>query len=237
MSTYVLVHGAWHGAWVWEKVTPRLAEAGHRVIAVDLPGHGADPTPVGDVTMAAYVGRVREVLGNGEEPAILVGHSMGGGVITQAAEEQPEAVRTLVYVAGLIPRDGETMFDILSRDQDSLILQNQVLAEDNLSATIRAAAIPEIFYGDCSAEDIARATIRLVPQAIAPVVAPIHTTRERFGTIPRVFLETLHDRAIPPALQKEMYTAMPCDRVISLETSHSPFLSAPGVLAGHLASL
>ena len=53
MSTYVLVHGAWHGSWCWEKVVPLLEQAGHQVEALDLPGHGQDKTPIREITLAA----------------------------------------------------------------------------------------------------------------------------------------------------------------------------------------
>jgi pimeloyl-ACP methyl ester carboxylesterase len=78
MSTYVLIHGAWHGAWCWGKVVPLLQEKGHRVYTIDLPSHGADQTPVAQVSLKAYTDRVCEVLDGLDEPAILVGHSMGG---------------------------------------------------------------------------------------------------------------------------------------------------------------
>lgn len=78
MSTYVLVHGSWHAAWCWYKIVPRLEKAGHRAIAIDLPGHGRDGTPVGDVTMQQYVKAIGSALDTLEEPAILVAHSRGG---------------------------------------------------------------------------------------------------------------------------------------------------------------
>lgn len=237
MGIVVLVHGAWHGAWVWEKVVPLVERAGHGVIAVDLPGHGSDRTPVCDVTMAAYVERVSEVLLKQSKPVTLVGHSMGGGVITGVAERHPDRLERLVYLAGLIPRNGESMLDILSSDQDSLILRNQILSDDKLSAMVRDEAIAEIFYGDCSGDVVAEAKRRLVPQAIAPVVAPIKTSEENFGRVPRVFIETVLDKAIPWKLQKKMYKTIPCERVIAMQTGHSPFFSAPEVLAGHLSGL
>jgi pimeloyl-ACP methyl ester carboxylesterase len=80
----VLVHGAFGGAWCWEPVLPGLRAAGHTVEAIDLPGHGEDKTPVAEVTLDAYADRVCGVLAAGP-PAVLVGHSMGGVVVTQAA--------------------------------------------------------------------------------------------------------------------------------------------------------
>ena len=86
MSSFVLVHGAWHGAWCWEKVVPLLAARGHAVRAIDLPGHGRDPKPPGAVTWDDYMDRMREAIEASGEPPILVGHSLGGAVITGAAD-------------------------------------------------------------------------------------------------------------------------------------------------------
>ena len=90
MSTYVLIHGSWHGAWCWYKVVPRLEQAGHTALAIDLPGHGRDWTPPQDVSMQTYVDSVCGVLDTLPEPAILVGHSRGGIVISQVAESRRE---------------------------------------------------------------------------------------------------------------------------------------------------
>ncbi len=80
----LLVHGAWHGAWCWERVTFELKDRGLRVDAVDLPGHGSDRTPLTDLHGDAT--RVREALTELGEPAVLVGHSYGGAVISEAGD-------------------------------------------------------------------------------------------------------------------------------------------------------
>jgi pimeloyl-ACP methyl ester carboxylesterase len=153
------------------------------------------------------------------------------------AELHPERIRELVYVAGILPKGGQTMAEILAGDPASLIAQNQVLSGDRQSVSIREEALKDIFYGDCSEADVARAKRLLVPQALAPVLAQIHTTERRFGWVPRVYVTTLQDRAIIPDLQARMYTALPCRKVVMLNTSHSPFFSAPTDLAGQLHGL
>ncbi len=89
MSTFVLVHGAWHGGWCWQLSAPMLEQVGHRVLTLDLPGLGDDTTPVQNITLAAYSEAVARVVNAQPEPVILVGHSMGGVAITQAAELLP----------------------------------------------------------------------------------------------------------------------------------------------------
>jgi len=238
MSTYVLVHGAFHGSWCWDKVVPLLEQAGHQVEVPDLPGHGQDKTPLREITLAAYTNRVYETLDAHAEPVILVGHSLGGIVITQAAEERPEKIRRLVYLTAILPQNGESVLQIARTNSDSLVMPNLMMNEEQGYAMFKEGApLKDIFYGDCPDEDVARSCLLLVPQAVAPMATPVRITAEHFGLVPRVYIECLLDRAIPPARQKRMYTATPCQTILSMQTSHSPFFSAPQQLVRHLTSL
>ncbi len=237
MSTFVLVHGGFVGGWVWEKVVPLLEEAGHRVQAPDLPGHGDDHTPIPQVTLHGYAERISEVLDAQPEPVVLVGQSAGGVAISQAAEQRPDKVEMLVYVGAYLLRDGETPLSASENDTESLILPNLVMSEDGSYATIREDAIGEGLLADCSDEDVQRAKSRFGPQAVAPLATPVSLTEDNFGRIPRVYIETLRDRAISPSVQKEMYERLPYREVISMDTGHWPFYAAPEELAGHLTSL
>ncbi|WP_323119170.1 alpha/beta fold hydrolase [Burkholderia alba] len=127
---FVLVHGAWHGAWCYERVLPALAARGHASIARDLPAHGvnarfpasfltrpldaaafaSEPSPVADTTLDAYAEHVLHTIDQmralGHDKVVLVGHSMGGIAITAAAERAPEKVAKLVYLAAFMPGSG-----------------------------------------------------------------------------------------------------------------------------------
>jgi pimeloyl-ACP methyl ester carboxylesterase len=237
MRTYVLIHGAWHGAWCWEKVIPLLEKEGHRVVAPDLPGHGKDKRPIADITLQAYTDRVCQILDEQSDPVVLVGHSMGGVVITQTAEYRPEKISKLVYVTAFLLQNGEFLLQHAEPDTEALVLPNLIMSEDQSYANVKQEALKEVFYADCSDEDVEFAKSRLVPQAAAPFATPVSTTEKNFGRVPRVYIACLRDRAISPSIQEKLYTALPCENVISMDTSHSPFFSAPEELAKHLLSV
>ncbi len=238
MGTYVLVHGGWHGQWCWDKVTPLLRRAGHQVVTFDLPAHGEDTTPLSEVTFDLSVQRTCEVLAAQAEPVILVGHSSGGNIISVAAERTPMKIEKLVYLTAYLLRDGETIRqNNQNYNKDSLLAPNALLDASRTSITLRPEKLKEILYGDCSDEDIARAKRLLVPEALQTLGAPVHVTAENFGRIPRVYIQCLQDRANTLPCQRHMYTATPCPQVLTLDTSHSPFFSAPDALSDLLASV
>ena len=235
MSTFVLVHGAWHGAWCWEKVVPLLEEAGHGVVAPDLPGHGEDGTPMPELSMQVYADRVARAVDEAAEPVILVGHSMGGIVVSLVAEARPDRVRTLVYLTGFLLEDGNTLLSVAENDEEAIVLPNLAPNEDGSAFTVRN--IKDVFYADCSDEDVEGARSRLVPEPAFAFATPVAVTEDNFGRVPRAYIECVRDRAIGITAQRGMHERLPCETVVSMQTSHSPFFSAPEELAGHLVSL
>lgn len=236
MSTFVFVHGSWHGGWCWNKVAPLLQKQGHTVVAIDLPGHGEDKTPISEITLQCFVDRVCQALDAQPEPVILVGHSMGGVVITQTAEYRPDKIKTLVYLCAFLPRNGESLLQLAQQDTETLILPNLIINEAEGYHAVKEEAIQAVFYQDCSDEDVTWARSLLAAQeALVPVATPVQISEANYGRIPRVYIECLRDQTLGPSLQKQLYTATPCRQVLSLDTSHSPFLSAPEALVDHLA--
>ncbi len=237
MSTYVLVHGAYHGGWCFEKVVPLLEAKGHKVIAVDLPGHGDNMVPIGEVSLAAYVDHVCSIVESQADPVILLGHSLGGMTITQVAERLPNRIAWVAYLTAMMPKNGQNRTDLAEHEGPEDMAGKRVLSEDGLSVTMPRAIIPPTFYAQCPAEDVERAIARLVPQAVEPFQQQARTTPDNFGTVKRAYIECLRDNAIPIAMQRAMIAAQPCDRVFTIDTDHSPFYSAPEELATYLLAL
>jgi pimeloyl-ACP methyl ester carboxylesterase len=212
---------------------PILEGGNHRVIAIDLPGHGDDRTPWYRVTLERYAGAICRAASALGERVLAVGHSMGGFAVSRAAASSPELFSALVYLSAFVPAPGESLLHLARRDRDSLVRRSSTLRPTHLQ--IRPACARGVFYADCSEADVAWATSRLRPEPLIPLVQRYPACPKL--EIPRAFIECAFDKAISLPRQRAMYRRFPFDRVFSLDTGHSPFLSAPDRLAGHLASL
>jgi pimeloyl-ACP methyl ester carboxylesterase len=229
MTSFLLVHGAFAGVWCWEPVVPALRSAGHDVQAIDLPGAGADSTPLAEVTLDGYAERVCAALERTPSPpALLVGHSMGGMAITQAAARCPQHIAALIYVAAFIPEPGQSLMDLtaLPEAAGDQVQANLVVEGDPPVATLPATTEEQAAWG----------VERLGPQPVAPFVAPFTAgdQAEAFARLPRAYVSCLQDRAIPVAMQRRMYAAAGCDPVIEIDTDHSPWLSRTDELVAAL---
>ena len=237
LSTFVLIHGGWHGAWCWDRVVPLLEQAGHEVVRFDLPGHGEDRTSAAEVTSESYTGRVVEALDAKSEPVVLVGHSLSGTVISQAAEKRPEKIEKLVYLCALLLPSGKSAIEASQEDSDSVILESAEVEEDRGRIILTEEGMREALYHDCPQEDFERARCLLSPQPLTPLGTPVEVTEGNFGSVRRTYVHTTQDRAVSPPAQEKMYTDLPCEKVVSMATGHLPFFAAPEELAGHLDSL
>jgi pimeloyl-ACP methyl ester carboxylesterase len=231
MAHIVLVHGAMHGAWCWERVAPELAMRGHAVDAIDLPGLGGDATPAEDVTAQDWADAVAAAARRCGEPSLLVGHSLGGTAIAQAAEREPEHVLGLVFVAAIMIGDGET---ILTACPETMTIAEQ--AAHDFPDDRRGAAM-RLFYGATDPAVAEAAFHRLRPQPKAVAGSPLHLTAERFGRLKRAYIECTNDVIVPLAAQRRMQARLPCEEVVTMQSDHSPFLCAPVELADHLDRL
>lgn len=241
MARLVMVHGAFGSAHVWEPVTPGLIARGHTVEAFDLPGQGADPTPPSAVSLEAYAARVLEVLANGPA-AVLVGHSMGGMSVTQAAARAPELIEALIYVAAFMPEPGESLMALThfpEAEGDMIQANLEVEGEPPIGRLSDEAAAAAI-YNCCTPEQVVWGLAHRGAQPLAPMAQPLELDAEReaaFRALPRRYVTCLRDNCIMPAMQRLMFERAGCDPVLKLDTDHAPYLSRSDELVDALDQL
>jgi pimeloyl-ACP methyl ester carboxylesterase len=237
MTRFLLVHGAFGGAWCWAPIVTGLKAAGHDATAIDLPGAGTDPTPLEQVTLSAYADRVCGALDEGP-PSLLVGQSMGGMAITQAAAWCPERIAALIYVSAFLPQDGQSLIAItqLPEAAGDQVQANLVVDGDPPIAHLPVQAAPQALYQCTGEEPGAAAAQQLGPQPVLPFTQPfvLGDRVAEFARLPRAYISCLQDRAIPLAAQRRMYRVAGCDPVIEIDTDHSPWLSRPDELLAAL---
>lgn len=240
MSAFVLIHGSWHAGWCWHRLLAHLEASGHRALAPDLPGHGEDGTPLSAKPYEMYVPKVSELLDGIQDRVILVGHSSGGMIIHEVYRRRNTRIKALIYLSAFLLPAGQTPGDVMPMNSESLLNACVEIDQKKGVSMIRQDCAKAVFYGDCTDEDAAWAISRLQPEPLIPRPAPAsdsHRAPDAVNDPRRFYIECLEDKALTPRAQRWMYTNSRCEAVYSLPTSHSPFLSAPGLLAQHLLEI
>lgn len=232
-SPVVLVHGAWQADYVWEETRAGLQAAGHRVNVVALPAHGTDTTPAHQVSFKAYVEQVKAAINHYNEPVILVGHSLGGAIITQAASELPGKVSKLVYVAGFIPVSGKSVLDYSQMDSTTLLGPVLRLSEDHTLAGLDNPAVnlPRVFIQDGTDAQKQFLVERYKAEPTIPLGTPLNYTRADYEAAgKKYYILTTEDKAISPWFQQKMAAEAGVKRIYKINAGHSPFISRPNEL-------
>lgn len=235
----VLIHGAWAGAWVWDRLVPLLEAADLQTAAVDLPGSGVDPTPATRVSLELCVARVGERLSRLDGRVSLVAHSGGGVIASAVAEAMPDRIARIAYVAGMMLPDGmsfASLVDSMRREHPEAvgIGPHLVWSVDGLVSRVPEKAAVKVFFHDCPAQAARAAARRLSPQAERGRALIAQLTAERFGRVPRLYVEAQDDRTVIHAVQRRMCELVPGAKRITMSTGHAPQLSAPRRLADAL---
>ncbi|MGM0570256.1 alpha/beta fold hydrolase [Marinobacter sp.] len=238
--TAVLIHGAWAGGWVWDSLTPCLEERGFRVLAPDLPGCGPRLGDPADASIDQCVADLMNQLANSERPLLLVGHSGGGAIATQLAEAICERVVGVAYLAGMMLPSGTGFGEVVAEMVEEYpeasgigpFLQWEARGQ---VSRVPGPAIREVFLQDVSESIAAGAIPRFGPQAEGSRALAPYWTEERFGHLPRLYVEALQDRSVVLPVQRRMQALVPGARVVSLDTGHVPQVAAPEAVADALS--
>lgn len=236
MARFVLVAGAWHGAWCWEYVIPLLEAQGHRAQAAELPGMGGDQSPFDRLSLSDWARAVAEAIEADPEPAILVGHSRGGVVISQTAELVPDRIRLSVYLTAILMRSGESALDSAQLvPADALQPRRYEQTSDGLAYKVLADLA--FSYGRSPPERVQQALAQMTPEPHFALVTPLALSEARYGRVRRAYVECLGDETVPLALQRAMQAREPCEIVRAIDTDHCPHYSAPEKVAAVLGDL
>ena len=236
MTTALLIHGAWQGAWAWDAFLPHFSARGWACRAVDLPENGRPGAGAGPACLEAYVAHCAEVLG---EAGVVIAHSGGGVVASQLAEAFPERVSCVVYLAGMMLPSGVGFADVLN----DLAAEGRVSpgigpylrwSDDGRFSRVPPEAAFDIFLHDCPPEAARRAADSLGPQRESGRAMRATLTPDRFGRVPRLYVEALNDRSVVLEVQRRMQALSPGARRLSIETGHVPQLAQPERLAALL---
>lgn len=229
MRDIILVHGAWHGGWCWSKLTPLLEAKGYNVAAMTLPGHEEPMGPAATTGLETYADAVLARILAAKSPPLVVGHSMGGAVITQAAAKKP-LIAGLLYVASFPIKHGESLSGV-AEGTESQLGEAMEFIEDGAKVRIRPEMAGPVFYHDCSEADQKEAATFLVPQPMKPLTDELSDPDNNAGSYRRFGILCTEDRAVDPALQRKLYEEAGLEETWVMATSHSPFLSAPDKVA------
>lgn len=229
MSHLLLIHGAWGGTWVFDTTLGGLRRLGQQASAIDLPGHGQNPAPTSEVTMDAYVQAVVDAADAIEGPIVLVGHSLAGAVISQVAERIPRKIERLIYVAALLPKNGDTPLGLMQSDVDGELLAQLQFSEDGSYVTVPEQAVKDVLLHDVGNPEQLAALLPhfAMRQSTEPFGYEASLTDSAFGSVPKTYILASIDKVLSPALQAEMLQNWDVEQVLTLTSGHFPFISTP----------
>lgn len=235
-KNYVLVHGAWQAPYVWDAVKANLINEGNHVTIVELPGHGSDQTVPSTLTLTSYRDKVLDAMSGINGKVILVGHSLGGMIISAVAEQNPSKIEKLVYLAAYLPLSGQSLLSLAGTDAGSALgdsVNHVPILTQNANGTLDVLRdqLVNVFIQDGSVQAKNLVLQNYRPEPAIPFTNPVTLTTANFGSVEKVYIKTLQDRVISPGLQARMIASGNVKTVYQLNTSHSAFLAKPDSVA------
>lgn len=233
-KTYVLLHGAWHGGWCWQKVAPQLRAAGHRVYTPTQTGLGERSHLLNaSVSLETFIEDLLNALvWEDLHDVILVGHSFGGVAITAAADRMPERLRHLVYLDALILQNGQSPFSTVPA---SVAESRRTLAKQSESGLSIPVPSPEKL-GVTDPEDIAWINAKCTPHPIKTYEDALVLKHKPGNGVPATYIAvtpyygpTSQSRDYAKQRQDWTYTEMPA--------GHDAMVTSPHELLKHLQKI
>ncbi|MCU4676019.1 alpha/beta hydrolase [Catenovulum sp. 2E275] len=246
----ILIHGAWQGSWVWQALLPYLTQAQINTYPLDLPGNGSVGNTIEDVgadniNMQSYVmAAAKQVLkieqaeafNPAEDKIVVLAHSGGGVVATQLAELCFDKISAVIYLAGMMLPSGLSFKALLEELKDqgqdyAGIEKHLVWDQDYVVSQVPPQAGANVFLNDMPFEQALNAAEQLTPQVISGLAIEANWSRNKFGQIPRLYIECSQDLSVKLPVQKMMQQLVPGAECVNLDTGHAPHVSQPELTA------
>jgi len=236
--TIILVHGALLTSSVWEAVQSDLQNDGFNVVTIDTPGRAKDGIDPKSATLLAAVTKLCKVINTQDNSTLLVAHSQAGAIITQAIVNCGEKIKGLVYVTAVVPFPSETVFSLLS-EEDNHNFDLAAPIDNDLGVSIPNIQGPlkELFIGNVSDEDANHAINNMVPEPIIFGEGSLNYDLNKFKMIPKFYIKTLQDKIISPATQDKYISRLKFKSIYAIDSGHSPFVTHPHLLAKYLEEI
>jgi len=241
-KTIILVHGAGHGSWCWNKLIPLLNSKNIKAVAIDLPSHSNDTTQLFTRTLMEDAEAIQKLANSIEGKVVLLGHSSGGVAIAQAAELLGDGkVEKLIFLDAFMPKNGQAVRDLAEQaiknsnpPPAGAAIPIMLFSSNYKAFQWNPAIVEDHFYHDCSSEDKAYAKARLTWQATASNGTPVAVTDAVYGTIPKYYILCTEAKDLD---KSSIAHNVPIVKLYTLASSHSPFFSMPDKLTAILAEI
>jgi pimeloyl-ACP methyl ester carboxylesterase len=229
MTTFVLVHGAGDGAWIWDKVIPEVEARGHRPVAMDLPCDDITATIEDDVDAIEHA-----IPPDAGDDVVAVAHATGG--LHLAFLGQRRALRHAVYVCALVPTAGKTFVDVMAQESDMYV-------ENGLTATYQVDDLGRSVFSeeqliadfaiDCPLQEAKHYATLSRPQKLTTFMEILPPP----PAVPSTYVIGRRDITLNPEWSRRVARERLHADVVELDAGHTPMLGAARLLADVLAAV
>jgi pimeloyl-ACP methyl ester carboxylesterase len=226
---FVLIHGAWHGGWCWDKVVQELEKAGHQAIGPTMPGHepGADRS---GIRLDDYIQAVIRELDGLQGPVVLAGHSSAGFIVQSVAARKPERIEQLIFNNAFILPHGKSQFDMVPPEIAQGMTQAAAASPDNC-VPVMGDFVRETLMAGEDGTLVDELIERLVPQPIALFTTPVDLTGLALEQFKRTLIYCKNDLSLPPGAYIGMAQALGEFDLLELELGHEGLFTHPELIA------
>lgn len=226
---FILLHGAWHASWCWKYVTPLLQQADNFVIEHDFLGHGINVKDFRRISLKSYTKELVKLVLSQSKPVRLVAHSFAGVIASQVAEEIPNSIEQLIYIAGVVPEHNHSLmheFGFSKSGLDDFCHADRIKNEMRFDLS-HPEKVKNLFYQKASQTDFDFAFKHIQAEPLLPMHQNVKLTQENFGQVEKKYIACLEDNIINVKHQLRMANQANIKNIVKIQSDHSPFFSMP----------